>query len=156
MNEKDATSYVDWLRDPDIAALVRARRIPSVKERSKQLRILNSSPNDLVVGIETRDTAKLIGTIGLRDINWRKRLAELAIFIGDKKEWNKGYGTEAMKLLINIGFKKLSLEKIQLRVVPSNLRARHVFEKVGFKEKTADKEFITMVKEFSHSQAYRS
>ena len=148
MSGKDAAPYIEWLRDPDIAALTRARRVPSAKERAEQLRVLNSSSNDLVAGIEIKDTAKLIGTIGLRDINWRKGLAELAIFIGDKKEWNKGYGTEAMKLLINIGFKNLGLKRIRLRVNPSNVRARHVFEKVGFREKAADKEFIVMVKEF--------
>jgi len=156
MSEKDAAPYVKWLRDPDITALLRARRVPSAKERAEQLRALNSSSNDLVAGIEIKDTAKLIGTIGLRHINWRKRLAEVAIFIGDKKEWNKGYGTEAMKLLIDIGFKKLGLEKIQLRVNPSNVRARHIFEKVGFKERTADKEFIMMVKELPCYQAHRS
>ena len=156
MSDKDAAPYVEWLRDPDIAALLRARKVPSAKERAEQLRVLNSSSNDLVAGIEIKDTAKLIGTIGLRDINWRKGLAELAIFIGDKKEWNKGYGTEAMKLLIDIGFKKLGLEKIQLRVNPSNVRARHIFQKAGFKEKTADKEFIVMIKEPSHYQTHWS
>ncbi len=148
MTDTDAMPYVGWLRDPEVAALVGAQKVPRVKDRVEQLRVLNTSPRDLVLGIEIKESSELIGTIGLRNIDWRQHQAEASIFIGDSKQWNKGYGTEAMKLILDIGFKKLDLKKIQLRVNPSNVRARHVFEKVGFREKAADKEFIVMVKEF--------
>ena len=148
MNEADALPYVQWLQDQEVAATIGAKRVPSVEERVEQLKDLDKSPNDLALGIELKDKSKLIGTIGLRDIDWSKHIAEASLFIGDKREWGKGYGTEAMKLLLEIGFKELDLKVIQLHTDPHNLRARHVFEKVGFREKAADKEFIVMVKEF--------
>jgi len=149
MNAEDAVPYVRWLKDPEVATTVEVDRAPTIKERVKQLEILNQSPSDLVLGIETKETSKLIGTIAYRDINWNKRTAEVAIFIGDKKEWNKGYGTEAMKIMLEIGFKELNLKKIQLFVRPSNLRARHVFQKLGFKEEQVTEEYILMAKEAS-------
>jgi RimJ/RimL family protein N-acetyltransferase len=110
----------------------------------RQLEAFNKSPSDLVLGIEIKETSKLIGTIAYRNIDWNKRAAEVAIFIGDKKEWNKGYGTEAMKIMLNIGFEELGLKKISLHVRPSNSRARHVFRKVGFREEERGKEYILM------------
>jgi len=149
MNAEDAIPYVRWLKDPEVATMVEVDRVPTVQERVKQLETLNQSPSDLVLGIETKETSKLIGTIAYRNINWNTRTAEIAIFIGDKNEWNKGYGTEAMKILLEIGFKELNLKRIQLSVRPSNLRARHVFHKLGFKEEQTTEEYILMAKEAS-------
>jgi RimJ/RimL family protein N-acetyltransferase len=145
MNEENAVPYVRWLWDSE----VEASRVPSVSERAKQLEVFNQSSSDLVLGIEIKETSKLIGTIGLRNIDWDKRVAEVAIFIGDKKERNKGYGTEAMKIMLETGFKELGLEKTFLRVRPSNLRARHVFQKFGFREEHVSGEYISMTIEAS-------
>jgi len=149
MNEKDAVPYVRWLCDPKVAAIVEVSQVPSVSERAKQLEAFNQSSSDLVLGIETKEKSKLIGTIGFRNIDWDKRVAETAIFIGDSKEWNKDYGTEAMKIMLEIGFKELGLARILLQVRPSNLRARHVFQKLGFKEEHASEEYILMTIESS-------
>jgi len=147
MNEAEAVPYVKWLRDTEVAALVGVQRVPTVNERAEQLRAFNASPKDLVLGIEIKSTSKMIGTIALRDIDWTKQQAEAAIFIGEKKQWGKGYGTQAMELLLKIGFKKLNLKRIQLHVESSNLRARHVFKKLGFKEEGVSEGAIVMVKE---------
>jgi len=149
MIEADAVPYVSWLRDPEVAVMVGAEHVPSVKERLEQIEAFKVSSSDLVLGVEVKSTLRLIGTIALRDIDWIRRVAEAAVFIGEKAQWGKGYGTEALNLLLRIGFKELDLKRIQLHVEPSNLRARHVFEKVGFKEEGASEEFIVMVKESS-------
>jgi len=51
----------------------------------------------------------LIGNVGLIDINHIHGSAEIGIFIGDKSYWNKGYGKEALSLLIDYSYKKLNL-----------------------------------------------
>jgi RimJ/RimL family protein N-acetyltransferase len=56
----------------------------------------------------------------------------VGILIGDKTYWNKGYGTEALKLLLKHGFETLNLNRIFLRVYEDNPRAIHCYEKVGF------------------------
>jgi len=147
MIKADAIPYVKWLHDPELAALVGLQKVPTVGQRAQQLDAFNTSPKDLVLGIEKKSTSRLIGTIALRDIDWTRRSAEATVFIGEKKQWGKGYGTEAMKLLLEIGFKELDLKRIQLRTDPSNLRAHHVFKKVGFKEERTSEAFIVMAKE---------
>ena len=53
------------------------------------------------------------------------------MFIGDKSIWDKGYGSEVMRLLFQHGFATLNLNRIWLRVHADNPRAVRVYEKVG-------------------------
>ncbi|MCJ7435442.1 MAG: GNAT family N-acetyltransferase, partial [Anaerolineales bacterium] len=46
--------------------------------------------------------------------------------------WNQGLGTEAMTLLLRIGFETLNLNRIFLRVYADNSRAVRSYEKAGF------------------------
>jgi RimJ/RimL family protein N-acetyltransferase len=74
----------------------------------------------------------LVGSIGLMAIDWRSRKAEIGIMIGDKRYWNKGYGTEAMRLILQHGFETLNLHRLYLRVFSDNSRAVRAYEKAGF------------------------
>ncbi|MGB4722593.1 MAG: GNAT family protein, partial [Defluviitoga tunisiensis] len=51
----------------------------------------------------------------------------------DKEYLSKGYGTEAMELLLDYGFNALNLQNIMLEVFDYNKRAIKAYEKVGFK-----------------------
>ena len=62
------------------------------------------------------------------------RWFETQIVIGEKKFWNKGYGTKAMKLLLEKA-KQLGIKKIFLDVNPGNERAIRMYEACGFKKK---------------------
>ena len=60
--------------------------------------------------------------------------SEAGIFIGDKHFWNKGYGTEALSLLIDYGYKVLNLHNIILKVYEKNKKAIKCYEEIGFKQ----------------------
>ena len=60
--------------------------------------------------------------------------ATVGIFIGEEENRNKGYGTEALKLLIGYGFDYLNLNNIMLTVYSFNEGAINCYKKVGFKE----------------------
>ena len=77
---------------------------------------------------------KLIGTIGLENISHLRRIATLGIFIGDKESRNKGYGTEAIRLILDFGFNYLNLNNIKLDLMEFNERALACYKKCGFKE----------------------
>jgi len=75
---------------------------------------------------------QLIGQVGLSHYDARNRTAQLGIAIGIRDEQNKGYGTEAVRLIIDYGFREMNLNRIELAVSPFNPRAIHVYEKTGF------------------------
>ncbi|NHJ87821.1 MAG: GNAT family N-acetyltransferase [Asgard group archaeon] len=82
--------------------------------------------------IEEKNTKKFLGHTSLNIINKIARSADLGIFIYNKVDWNKGFGTDAMIVLLNYGFNFLNLHRIELSVYPYNERAIHVYEKIGF------------------------
>ena len=84
--------------------------------------------------IVTLDRDKLIGTIGLERYNPINRTATLGIFIGDKEYRSKGYGTEAIKLILDFGFNYLNINNIKLELMGFNERALKCYQKCGFKE----------------------
>jgi RimJ/RimL family protein N-acetyltransferase len=91
-------------------------------------------PNERPLSIEIRKgkSWKLIGNCGVFGIEWANRSAELGIIIGEKSEWDKGYGAEAMTLLLRHGFETLNLHRLALRVYAENVRAVRSYEKAGF------------------------
>jgi RimJ/RimL family protein N-acetyltransferase len=78
------------------------------------------------------DEERRIGTVNLRNLDRENGSAELAIVIGDKTLQGKGYGTDALNCLVDVGFGELRLERIYLHVFDYNRRARRSYEKAGF------------------------
>jgi RimJ/RimL family protein N-acetyltransferase len=70
----------------------------------------------------------------LFNIDLVNRSAMLGIVIGEKAYWGKGYGQEALRLLLDYGFNLLNLHSIMLGVFAFNQRAIAAYRRVGFKE----------------------
>ena len=83
--------------------------------------------------IVLNDGDKLLGNISLVNINKTNRTAELGIFIGNEDYLSKGYGSEAIMLILDYGFNYLNLFNIMLKALSFNKRALKAYEKCGFK-----------------------
>ena len=79
-----------------------------------------------------KSTDKAIGSTYLRDIDLEHHKAEFGIFIGVDEALNRGYGTEACKLICKYGFEFLRLHRIFLRVFEWNLQAINSYKNAGF------------------------
>lgn len=64
----------------------------------------------------------------------KDNVSEIGIKICDFSYQEKGYGTKALKMLINYLFIEMKVEKIILDTNLNNTRAQHVYEKIGFKK----------------------
>lgn len=84
--------------------------------------------------IETIKEKEYIGGCGINNIDWKNSVVEVGIFIGDKNLWGKGYGTDAMKILIRFIFDQMNINKIKLKVFSFNERGIKSYEKCGFKK----------------------
>lgn len=135
-NERsDLPKFVEWLNDPDVRrTLSMSMPISQAIEEQWFENMLKRPSEEQSLGIEIKDGDgwRLIGNCGIFDINWRARSAEVGLFIGDKSCWNKGYGTEVMRLLLRHGFETLNLNRIFLRVDAANLGGIRAYEKAGF------------------------
>ena len=75
-----------------------------------------------------------IGNCMYYDINRRRGVAELGIMIGDRRYWGAGYGTDAVRTLLDYIFTTTDLESVYLHTLKWNDRARQSFAKAGFRE----------------------
>ncbi len=73
-----------------------------------------------------------IGIITYFDLRQHHLRAEVAIIVGEKEYWGKGYGTDAMTALLDHLFNELNLNRIHLHLAEYNTRALKSYEKCGF------------------------
>ena len=130
---EDVEKYVEWLNDFETTDYTgRSGAIMTLEKEREYLE--NHSGDEASFAIVRLKDDELIGTIGLENISHLRRIATLGIFIGDKESRNKGYGTEAIKLLLEYGFQYLNLNNIKLDLMEFNERAYRCYQKCGFKE----------------------
>lgn len=84
----------------------------------------------------------LLGTVGLTNIEWKNGVCELSIGISDPEQWGKGYGREAMGLVLRVAFHELNLHRVGLGVFAYNRRARALYESMGFVLEGTERERI--------------
>ena len=116
---------------------------PMTLEREKQWFESQIAMKDTYnFAIEDIKTGLYIGGCGINKIDWKNRVATVGIYIGDKDFRGKGYGTEAMKLLIEFIFSEMNINRIQLFVFSFNERAIKSYKKNGFVEEGRLKQSI--------------
>ena len=137
ISRKDLPDFVTWINDPEVHRnLITSYPLSLEQEEKWYEEILTHPVEEQPLAIEIRKGKdwKLIGDISFMNLDQRERSAEIGIFIGEQNSRNKGYGTEAMKLMVKHGFLRLNLNRIFLRVFETNLRGIHCYEKAGFKK----------------------
>jgi RimJ/RimL family protein N-acetyltransferase len=77
--------------------------------------------------------AELIGICGLHEIDHYQQRADVGIRIG-QPFWRQGYGQDAVRTLVDYGFRHLNLAKISLQVLADDERAVGAYLKAGFVE----------------------
>jgi RimJ/RimL family protein N-acetyltransferase len=83
-------------------------------------------------GIES--DGKLLGTCGLWRFNTHSQTCELGISIGDHEYWGRGYGREAIGLLLDYAFRIRNFRKVSLDTSGTNERAIRCYRACGFVE----------------------
>lgn len=85
------------------------------------------------------DAGRFIGHVRLHGVSRQDRRAALAIGIDDPSCLGKGYGTEAVRLVLTYAFDGI-FHRIGLRVLSNNARAIACYRKCGFVEEGRERE----------------
>lgn len=124
-----------WHNDPEIMRLFAFTKPTSEEYWLDWYDRMVNNPNVKYFGVAKKGNDELIGYVHLEQIYWAHKLCrDIGILIGEKGEWSKGYGTEAMRLLIDHAFNKLGLHRLELMTFPFNERGLRVWDKLGFKK----------------------
>ncbi len=92
----------------------------------------SSAKDRLVLAVIDRATDAMVREVVLHDWDESNRSCSFRTFIGAVGR-GRGLGSEATELIVRYGIHELGLHRITLEVYAFNPRARHVYEKVGFR-----------------------
>jgi RimJ/RimL family protein N-acetyltransferase len=137
-HEELAKAYAIWNRDSELTRLLdsNAARLHSAKAGADFFKKMleDAKPEQHFFSIRALDDDRLLGDINLDVINnWNGRTAFVGINIGERSNWGKGYGTDAMQIVLRYAFTEINLNRVMLNVFEYNPRAIRSYEKAGFK-----------------------
>ena len=132
-NSGDIEIFTKWLNDFQVTDYT--ARSSQVLTLDGEKQYLEQHINDgAYFAIVTLDNNEMIGTVSLEKIDYLNRNSTLGIFIGESEYRNKGYGSEAINLILDYGFNYLNMYSIELRVLEFNSIGIACYKKCGFKE----------------------
>ncbi|MFX1308805.1 MAG: GNAT family N-acetyltransferase [Promethearchaeota archaeon] len=145
IKRENIESFLKWFNDPEITQyLVRYRPMTRMAEEEwiENLKNREDSIHFSIVIPNEDGSEKLIGNCGIHNIDCKNRVGEVGIVIGEKEYQYKGFGTEAMELLIKYGFETVNLNRLELYTYSFNIGALKSYKKVGFIEEGRKRQSI--------------
>lgn len=91
--------------------------------------------------IRTLEGDRLIGFVSLWIVSWASGEAGVGIGLGEPADRGRGYGTDAMRLVLRYAFAELNLARVSLEALAHNTRAIRSYEKAGFKLEGVQREW---------------
>jgi RimJ/RimL family protein N-acetyltransferase len=126
------------LLDSDPARLWSAKKFKEWIEKDLE----KTEPNDFFFNIHSLEDDRLVGFIGLFGESLNHGDTWVGIAIGERENWSKGYGTDAMRVVLRYAFAELGLHRVTLGVFKYNPRAIRSYEKAGFSVEGCERECL--------------
>lgn len=144
--EKDAEILQSIANHKSISKFTRVPYPYKLKDAKKFIRDSakkRRKKEEFCFAIVIKNTNELIGSISLVKINWFYKWAEVGYWIGKDFRGN-GFMSEAVRGLLDYGFKKINLNRIEINCFVENKASKRVIEKVGgvFEGKMRQKVFL--------------
>lgn len=140
--EKDAELMEQWNQDSEYLRLLDNSPARLYSSQSIQEFIEKGSDEMAYFTIRTMTDDRPIGNIDLSGFDWAAGNAWVGIGLGSRQDWGKGYGGDAMQILLRFAFEELNLHRINLSVFEYNPRAIRCYEKVGFRHEGRQREVL--------------
>ncbi|MFB2922403.1 GNAT family N-acetyltransferase [Aerosakkonema funiforme] len=135
LNWEDTDDIFEYASDPEVSQWTTWSAHESIADTKTFLNaVINEYANHEVApwGILDKADGKIIGTCGFVDWIYHDDRAEIGYALS-RKYWGKGYMTEAVRAILDLGFRTMELNRIEARCKIENIASARVMEKVGMK-----------------------
>ena len=129
---KDGPSLFRWINDRELVHFNAAFHPVHAAHHASWMREIVKRKDTAIFAIRVKRGDRLIGVCQLHSISPVHRNAELQIRIGDARSRGRGYGSEAVRLLLDFAFHDLNLHRVFLHVFSTNKAALKTYEATGF------------------------
>jgi RimJ/RimL family protein N-acetyltransferase len=140
--EKDLPLWEKWDHDSDYQRQLNISPARQTSTSSMKEWFEKEYDNCALFSIRELKENKTIGFVELDGYEWTARTAWVGIAIGEEEYRGKGYGSDAMMLLLKFAFRALNMHRVNLNVFEFNKRAIRSYEKCGFKYEGTSREQI--------------
>lgn len=130
LEAKDISGMLEWMHDPEINRWYRFDAASMTEERAEKFIAGSFMETDRHYAIADDDD-NYLGTISLEDIDRVNAHALYAVSLRAKAQGHD-IALAATKMLLEIAFRELDLERVYLNVLSDNMRAKRFYEKAGF------------------------
>ncbi len=108
------------------------KNISTTIQRIQNLSTAWSNNQGVSWGMVLKESNQLIGQFSLHSWNTEFNNAQLGYIISPSY-WSNGYGSEALKTIVNFGFSTLGLTTITAEIDPANISSSTILKRFGFK-----------------------
>lgn len=131
--EEDADFFAYWFNQPQIMFQC---GFTEHTNRETEIRYINEyhKTGDSVWFTITDTEGSIIGETGLLRMFPVWHCTDLTIIIPDPEKQNRGYGTEAIRLMLDMAFNEYEMNRISVGVVGLNESALAFYKKIGFRQ----------------------
>ncbi len=130
----DFEEYAQMVNNIKISVGLGSLSYTNIIDYESEKEFLTSTKKKKMFAVRLLENDELLGNIGFNSLDIVNKNGALGVLIGNPKHQRKGYGTEALKLILDYGFSFLNLRNISLSVFEYNEPAYNLYKKVGFKE----------------------
>jgi RimJ/RimL family protein N-acetyltransferase len=92
--------------------------------------------------VRLKEDDRLLGFVRLFRVEWTHATASLQIGIGDRNDRGKGYGTEALRMMLRYAFDELNLYRLAASTAAYNTGAIRFLERAGFVEEVRRRQVV--------------
>ena len=141
----DCTAIARWTEDMEYSRLLRRNEaFPSTAEEMEGWIFSNRSGHDeeLFFAIRRIEGDQLVGMVGLNRIMRQPRHCMFWIGIGEPASRGMGFGSEALRLMLQWCFLEMNLNRVGLEVMSYNTRAIATYERMGFQHEGRQRQSV--------------
>lgn len=139
---KDVDLFTRSLHHPLIRRLTGQTRVFSRDRVEQWLKQVVDAEDRIFCLIVDQSNDEVVGDVEINQIHFTHRNGNIRIALHEERHFGKGFGTEAMRLMIEYGFGVLNLHRLSLDVYAYNERAINTYKKLGFQQEGVQKEAL--------------
>ena len=130
---EDCSVFAKWETDPDVTEDFTIDEDRDYEEVVTEFIRYNMDPAKLQFTILLKPDERPIGRIYISNINTDCDSLDITrIYIANPDDRGKGYGEEALRLILDYSFLNLHMERVTLDHFEGNKRAAALYDKIGF------------------------
>lgn len=129
---EDAAAMPSWFEDLEVTHFLDLQHPPSHDMEKEWVEANARDPNGVIWIIEV--DGRMVGSTGIREIDWKNGYGSTGTLIADKKVWGRGVARELMRLRADYAFTHLPLRKLKSAYVDGNVASARAQQAAGYVE----------------------